>query len=46
MTIPGNIQGHIGQLSEQPDLTEDVPAHCTGVGIGDLLWSLPTRNIL
>ena len=34
--IPGNIQGQVGQDSEQPDLAEDVPAHCRGVGLGDL----------
>ena len=28
--IPGNIQGQVGQGSEQPDLVEDVPAHCRG----------------
>jgi len=32
---PGNIQGQVGQGSEQPDLVEDVPAHCRGVGLGD-----------
>lgn len=25
---PGNIQGQAGQVSEQPDLAEDGPAHC------------------
>ena len=30
--IPGNIQGQVGQGSEQPGLVEDVPAHCRGVG--------------
>jgi len=30
--IPGNIQGQVGQASEQPGLVEDVPAHCRGVG--------------
>ena len=34
--IPGNIQGHVGQGSEQPDPGEDVPAHCRGVGLGGL----------
>ena len=28
--IPGNIQGPVGRGSEQPDLVEDVPAHCRG----------------
>jgi len=26
--IPGNTQSQAGQGSEQPDLVEDVPAHC------------------
>ena len=34
--MAGNIQGQVGQASEQPDLVEDVPAHCRGVGLGDL----------
>jgi len=34
--IPGNIQGQVGQDSEQPDLVVDVPAHCRGVGLDDL----------
>jgi len=32
--IPGNIQGQVAQGSEQPDLVEDVPAHCRGMGFG------------
>ena len=28
--IPGNIQGQVGQGSEQHGLVEDVPAHCRG----------------
>ncbi|KAK4830544.1 hypothetical protein QYF61_011682 [Mycteria americana] len=28
--IPGSIEGHVGWGSEQPDLVEDVPAHCRG----------------
>jgi len=32
--------------SEQPDLVEDVPAHCRGVGIDDLERSLPTQTVL
>lgn len=28
----GNTQGQARQGSEQPDETEDVPAHCKGVG--------------
>ncbi|KAK4819013.1 hypothetical protein QYF61_024129 [Mycteria americana] len=38
--IPGNIQGQVGRGSEQPDLVEDVPAHCKGVGLDDLMPSL------
>ena len=34
--IPGNIQGQVGQGSEQADLVEDVPTHCRGVGLDDL----------
>ena len=34
--IPGNIQDHVGQVSEQPDLVSGVPAHCKGVGLHDL----------
>ena len=33
--IPGKIQGHVGQGSEQPDPVEDVPAHCRGLGLDD-----------
>jgi len=34
--IPGNIQGQVGWGSEQPDLVEDVSAHCRGTGVDDL----------
>jgi len=34
--IPGNIQGQVGQGSEQPGLAEDDPAHCRGVGLDGL----------
>jgi len=34
--IPGKVQGQIGQGSELPDLVEDVPAHCRGVGLDGL----------
>jgi len=44
--IPSNIQGQVGRGSEQPDLVEDVPAHCRGVGLDDLERSLPTETIL
>jgi len=33
---PGNIQDHIGQGSEQPDIVSGVPARCRGVGLDDL----------
>jgi len=33
--IPRNIQGQIGWGSEKPDLVEDVPAYCRGVGLDD-----------
>ena len=29
--MAGNVQGQVGQGSEQPDLVEDVPAHCRGL---------------
>jgi len=35
--IPGNIKGQVGWSSEQPDLVENVPAHCRGGGPDDLL---------
>jgi len=34
--IPGNIQGQVGWGSEQPDLGEDVPAHCRRGGLDNL----------
>jgi len=34
--FPGNIQGQVGWGFEQPDLVEDVPAHCRVVGLDDL----------
>lgn len=30
--IPKNTQGQLGRGPEQPDLKEDVPAHCRGIG--------------
>ena len=33
--IPGNFECQVGQGSEQPDLAEDVPAYCRGVGLDD-----------
>lgn len=34
--IPGNLQGRIGQGSEQPGLAEHVPAYCREAGLDDL----------
>ena len=34
--IPGNIQGQVGQGSEQPDVVSGVPARCGGAGLDDL----------
>jgi len=34
--IPRNIKDQVGLGSEQPDLAEDVPAHCRGGGLDDL----------
>ena len=34
--IPGNLEGQVGQGSEQPHLVEDVSAYCRGVGLDDL----------
>jgi len=39
--ILGNIQGRVGQGSEQSGLVEDVPAHCRGFGLDELSRSLP-----
>jgi len=44
--IPGNIQAQAGWGSEQPDLVEDVPAYCRGVGLDDRQRSLPTQTSL
>ena len=44
--IPGNIQGQVGWASEIPNLVEDFPAHCRGVGLDDLERSLSTQTIL
>ena len=46
LEINQNIQGQIGRDSEQHNLVEDVPAHCSGVGLDDLQRSLPTQAIL
>lgn len=35
-SIPGSIQGEVGEDFERPDLVEDVPAHSRGVGLGAL----------
>ena len=34
--IPGSSQGQVGWGTEQPDLVEDVLAHCRGDGLEDL----------
>jgi len=39
MAHPWNIQGQVGQGSEQPDPAEDVPAHCRG-GLNGAKWPL------
>ena len=44
--IPGNIPGQVGRGSEQPDLVEDVPAHCRAVGLDDICSCLPTQTTL
>lgn len=36
ITIPGNVQGQIGQGLEQPDVVEIIPAHDSEVGLDDL----------
>jgi len=43
--IPGNVQGQVGQGSEQHHLVEDVTACCRRVGLDDLYRSLPTQTI-
>lgn len=42
---PGDIQGHAGPVSEQPDLGVGVPFHCRVVGLEDLWKSFPTQTI-
>lgn len=44
--IPGNIPGLVGRGSGQPDLVEDVPDPCRGIGPDDPEMSLPTQTIL
>lgn len=39
--IPGNIPGQVEQGSEQPDVVQDVPAHCRRVEL-----DLPIQVIL
>lgn len=34
--IPGNLQRQVGLGSKQPELSEDFPAHCRGIGSDDL----------
>lgn len=44
--ISGNIQGQLGQSSEQCDPVEDVPAHCRGCWIKWPLKVFPTQIFL
>ena len=44
--ISGDLQGQVGQGSEQPDLVEDVPAYCRGGWTRWPFLSLPTQTIL
>lgn len=34
--MPGSIRGQVGQGSQQPDVVENEPAECRGVGLNDL----------
>ena len=34
--ILGDILGHVGQDSKQPDGAVDIPVHCRGVGLDGL----------
>jgi len=34
--LPGSMHSQVGPGSEQPDLVEDIPAHCRGLGLDDL----------
>jgi len=43
---PGDLQGEAGPSPGLPDLAEDVPVHCSGIGLDDLQRSLPTLRIL
>lgn len=45
-SIAGNIQSQIEWSSEEPDLFEDVPASCRGIGLDDLQMSLLSQTIL
>lgn len=40
-----DIQGQAGPGPEQPNLAVHVPVHCSGVGLDDLLRSLPIKKI-
>ena len=44
--VLGDIQGEVGQGSEQPDIDVGVSVHCRGVELDDLQRSLPTQTIL
>ena len=41
--MPGNIPGQVGRGSEQPDLFQDIPAHCRPHGSDGLYRSLPAQ---
>lgn len=43
--VSGNIQGQAGQGSEQPEVVEDIPVHCSEVRLSDLLKSFPTQIV-
>jgi len=45
-SLPGNFQRQVGQGSEQPDLVEEVPAHCKEVELDYLERSLPIQTLL
>lgn len=45
LAIPGNIQGHVEQGSEQPDLLEDVLAHRGWVTGPVKVPSRPNRSV-
>jgi len=44
--IPGNIEGQVGCVFEQPSLVKDVPADGKGVGLGELSRPLSIQIFL